>query len=88
MMPMAKAGEEALGSMGTTRRWPFYRIARHSLFNYFKQLFAQVTKPPLDAIREELVTSMATAWAGAEPVLKPEAESCRMIKDSSPNNGQ
>jgi len=47
-------------------------------------LFAQVTNPPLDAIREELVTSMATALGPERNLLKPEAESCRMIKILSP----
>src|SRR5262249_26272337 len=54
------------------------------LFNYFKQLFAQVTNPPLDAIREELVTSMSTALGPERNLLQPEPESCRMIKILSP----
>src|SRR4030095_12409398 len=55
-----------------------------SLFNYFKQLFAQVTNPPLDAIREELVTSMSTALGPEKNLLNPEPESCRMLKILSP----
>ncbi|PYS29970.1 MAG: glutamate synthase large subunit [Acidobacteria bacterium] len=84
MMPMAKAGEEALGSMGTDTPLAVLSDRAPSLFNYFKQLFAQVTNPPLDAIREELVTSMATALGPERNMLKPEAESCRMIKILSP----
>src|SRR4029078_12738958 len=54
------------------------------LFNYFKQLFAQVTNPPLDAIREELVTSMSTALDTELNLLHPEPASCHMIKILSP----
>src|SRR5438128_3711362 len=54
------------------------------LFNYFKQLFAQVTNPPLDAIREELVTSMSTALGPEKNLLNPVPESARMIKILSP----
>ena len=61
MAPMAKNGEEAIGSMGTDTPLAVLSDRAPSLFNYFKQLFAQVTNPPLDAIREELVTSMSTA---------------------------
>jgi glutamate synthase (NADPH/NADH) large chain len=84
MAPMAKNGEEAIGSMGTDT--PLAVLSDHapSLFNYFKQLFAQVTNPPLDAIREELVTSMSTALGPERNLLKPEPESCRMIKILSP----
>ena len=84
MAPMAKNGEEAIGSMGTDT--PLAVLSDHapSLFNYFKQLFAQVTNPPLDAIREELVTSMSTALGPERNLLNPEPESCRMIKILSP----
>ena len=61
MAPMAKNGEEAIGSMGTDTPLAVLSDRAPPLFNYFKQLFAQVTNPPLDAIREELVTSMSTA---------------------------
>ena len=49
------------------------------LFDYFKQLFAQVTNPPLDAIREELVTSMGSTIGPERNLLKPEPESCEQI---------
>ncbi|PYS00160.1 MAG: glutamate synthase large subunit, partial [Acidobacteria bacterium] len=84
MAPMAKNGEEAIGSMGTDTPLAVLSDRAPSLFNYFKQLFAQVTNPPLDAIREELVTSMSTALGPERNLLKPEPESCRMIKVLSP----
>ncbi|PYS51966.1 MAG: glutamate synthase large subunit [Acidobacteria bacterium] len=84
MAPMAKNGEEAIGSMGTDTPLAVLSDRAPSLFNYFKQLFAQVTNPPLDAIREELVTSMATALGPERNLLKPEPESSRMIKILSP----
>ncbi len=84
MAPMAKNGEEAIGSMGTDTPLAVLSDRQPLLFNYFKQLFAQVTNPPLDAIREELVTSMSTALGPERNLLKPEPESCRMIKILSP----
>src|SRR5215475_1419513 len=84
MAPMAKNGEEAIGSMGTDTPLAVLSDRQPSLFNYFKQLFAQVTNPPLDAIREELVTSMSTALGPERNLLKPEPQSCRMIKILSP----
>jgi glutamate synthase (ferredoxin) len=84
MAPMAKNGEEAIGSMGTDTPLAVLSDRQPLLFNYFKQLFAQVTNPPLDAIREELVTSMSTALGPEKNLLKPEAESCRMVKVLSP----
>jgi glutamate synthase (ferredoxin) len=84
MAPMARAGEEAIGSMGTDTPLAVLSDKAPSLFSYFKQLFAQVTNPPLDAIREELVTSMSTALGPERNLLKAEPESCRMIKILSP----
>ncbi|HYR42217.1 MAG TPA: glutamate synthase large subunit [Terriglobia bacterium] len=84
MGPMAKNGEEAIGSMGTDTPLAVLSDRQPPLFNYFKQLFAQVTNPPLDAIREELVTSMSTALGPERNLLKPVPESCRMIKVLSP----
>src|SRR5208337_3147025 len=77
--PMGSAGEEAIGSMGNDTPLAVLSERAQPLFNYFKQLFAQVTNPPLDAIREELVTSVFTG-AGAEGnLLEPQPESCRQI---------
>ncbi|MBI4471179.1 MAG: glutamate synthase large subunit, partial [Acidobacteria bacterium] len=84
MAPMARNGEEAIGSMGNDTPLAVLSDCAPPLFNYFKQLFAQVTNPPLDAIREELVTSMSTALGPERNLLKPEPESCRMIKIMSP----
>jgi glutamate synthase (ferredoxin) len=84
MGPMAKNGEEPVGSMGTDTPLAVLSDRQPPLFNYFKQLFAQVTNPPLDAIREELVTSMSTALGPEQNLLNPVPESCRMIKVLSP----
>src|SRR5215467_7561766 len=84
MAPMAKNGEEAIGSMGTDTPLAVLSERSQPLFNYFKQLFAQVTNPPLDAIREELVTSMTSALGPERNLLKPEPESARLIKILSP----
>jgi glutamate synthase (ferredoxin) len=84
MAPMAKNGEEAIGSMGTDTPLAVLSDRSQPLFNYFKQLFAQVTNPPLDAIREELVTSMTSALGPERNLLKPEPESARLIKILSP----
>jgi len=77
--PMGSAGEEAIGSMGTDT--PLAVLSDHAqpLFNYFQQLFAQVTNPPLDAIREELVTSVFTGAGGEGNLLAPTSEACRQI---------
>jgi glutamate synthase domain-containing protein 2/glutamate synthase domain-containing protein 1/glutamate synthase domain-containing protein 3 len=77
--PMATAGEEPVGSMGTDTSLAVLSDRPRVLFDYFKQLFAQVTNPPLDAIREELVTSMASTIGPERNLLKPEPESCEQI---------
>ena len=71
MAPMAINGKEAVGSMGTDTPLAVLSDRPQLLFNYFKQLFAQVTNPPIDPIREELVMSVETTiGAGAEPVRR------------------
>jgi glutamate synthase (NADPH/NADH) large chain len=77
--PMARDGEEPVGSMGTDTPLAVLSDRPRLLYDYFKQLFAQVTNPPLDAIREELVTSMASTIGPERNLLKPEPESCRQI---------
>ena len=68
LAPMASGGAEPIGSMGTDTPIAALSDKPRLLFDYFSQLFAQVTNPPLDAIREELVTSLYnTIGAGAEP---------------------
>jgi glutamate synthase (ferredoxin) len=82
--PMSNQGEEAIGSMGTDTPLAVLSDRPQPLFNYFKQLFAQVTNPPLDAIREELVTSVHTGAGGEENLLQPRPESCRQISLDTP----
>jgi len=77
--PMAEKGEEPIGSMGTDTSLAVLSDKPRLLYEYFKQLFAQVTNPPLDAIREELVTSMGSTIGPERNLLKAEPESCRQI---------
>ncbi|MBI2338813.1 MAG: glutamate synthase large subunit [Deltaproteobacteria bacterium] len=84
MSPMALNGEEAIGSMGNDAPLAVLSERPQNLFNYFKQLFAQVTNPPLDAIREELVTSVDTTIGPERNLLKPEPESAHQIKLTNP----
>ena len=72
-------GEEPLGSMGTDTSLAVLSDRPRLLYDYFKQLFAQVTNPPLDAIREELVTSMESTIGPEGNLLRPAPESCRQI---------
>ena len=78
--PIARSGAEAIGSMGTDT--PIAAIADRPrlLFDYFSQLFAQVTNPPLDAIREEVVTSLAGTIGPEKNLLAPGPASCRMLQ--------
>ncbi len=76
---MARSGTEAIGSMGTDTPIAVLSDRPRLLFDYFSQLFAQVTNPPLDAIREELVTSMATMIGPEGDLLDPQPASCRQI---------
>ena len=82
--PMARTGTEPIGSMGTDT--PIAVLSKRSrlLFDYFSQLFAQVTNPPLDAIREELVTSTKAKIGPEGNLLMPGPESCRQIVLPSP----
>src|SRR5688572_11459914 len=82
--PMAFTGEEPVGSMGTDTSLAVLSDKPRLLYEYFKQLFAQVTNPPLDAIREELVTDMGSTIGPERNLLKPEPESCRQIKIKYP----
>ena len=78
--PMAKSGLEPIGSMGTDTPIAAISARPRLLFDYFTQLFAQVTNPPLDAIREELVTSLAGTIGPERNLLEPSAASCRMLQ--------
>ncbi len=77
--PMAKNGAEPLGSMGTDTPIAALSEKPRLLFDYFAQLFAQVTNPPLDAIREEMVTSLGQTIGAESNLLSPSADSCRQI---------
>ena len=76
---MAKNGAEPLGSMGTDAPIAALSAKPRLLFDYFAQLFAQVTNPPLDAIREEMVTSLSLTIGAEGNLLNPSPESCRQI---------
>ena len=84
LAPMATSGEEAIGSMGTDTALAVLSDHSRLLFDYFSQGFAQVTNPPLDAIREELVTAMGSTVGPEGNLLDPRPESCRQIKIEYP----
>ena len=73
LAPMATDGEEPVGSMGTDTSLAVLSDRPRLLYDYFKQVFAQVTNPPLDAIREELVTTMASTVGPEGNLLDPAA---------------
>ncbi|MEU4495279.1 glutamate synthase large subunit [Streptomyces sp. NPDC023998] len=79
LAPMARTGGEPLGSMGTDSPIAALSQRPRLLFDYFTQLFAQVTNPPLDAIREELVTSLYSSLGPQGNLLEPTAASCRSV---------
>src|SRR5450432_4049925 len=79
LAPMARAGAEPIGSMGNDSPLAALSVRPRLLFDYFSQLFAQVTNPPLDAIREELVTSLSGAIGPEQNLLEPGPISCRQI---------
>jgi glutamate synthase (NADPH/NADH) large chain len=81
---MAQVGEEPIGSMGSDAALPVLSQQPRPLFDYFTQLFAQVTNPPLDAIREELVTSTRVTMGGEENLLTETAGHCHQIVLASP----
>src|ERR1043166_8733189 len=84
MAPMARDGVEAIGSMGTDTPLAVLSDKPQPLFNYFKQLFAQVTNPPIDCIREEIVTSAETTIGSEKNLLQTRPESCHLIELKSP----
>ena len=79
LAPMASGGAEPIGSMGTDTPLAALSDKPRLLFDYFSQLFAQVTNPPLDAIREELVTSLYNTIGQERNLLEPTAASCRRL---------
>lgn len=84
ILPMAKNGGEAIAAMGVDTPLPVLSNACHPLFHYFKQLFAQVTNPPIDAIREEIVTS-TTVYIGPEGnILQETPGNCHVLRVNNP----
>src|SRR5260221_8620820 len=84
MLPMGRDATEALGSMGTDTPLAVLSDKPQPLFSYFKQLFAQVTNPPIDCIREEIIMSSETAIGSESNLLKPRPEHARRIELKSP----
>jgi glutamate synthase (NADPH) large chain len=82
--PMANDGVQPLGSMGTDTPLAVLSDQSQLLYNYFKQLFAQVTNPPIDPIREEIITSTTTLIGSEANLLKPAAANARMLKLDQP----
>lgn len=84
ILPMAKNGTEAIAAMGVDTPLPVLDKNARPLFQYFKQLFAQVTNPPIDAIREEVVTS-TTVYIGKEGnILEDTEKNCNLLKVKNP----
>ena len=84
LMPMATDGVEPLGSMGTDTPLAVLSSKPQLLYNYFKQLFAQVTNPPIDYLREAIITSTEVALGAEGNLLEPTPESCRFLKCETP----
>ena len=84
ILPMAKNGEEAIASMGTDIPLAALSEKHQPLFNYFKQLFAQVTNPPIDSLREKIVTD-TTVYVGSDGnLLEEKGENCRVLEIEHP----
>ncbi len=84
MAPMARDGEEAVGSMGTDTPLAVLSNRSQLLYNYFKQLFAQVTNPPIDSIREEMVMSVESYIGCEQNLLTETSKHCHMLKLPNP----
>ena len=84
VQPSAKSGKQPLGSMGNDAPLAVLSDKQQLLYNYFKQLFAQVTNPPIDPIREELVTASISFLGSEGDLTQPSPSSCRMLKLESP----
>jgi glutamate synthase (NADPH) large chain len=84
ILPMAKTGSEPVEAMGVDSPLPILSKNNPPLFNYFKQLFAQVTNPPIDAIREEIVTSTDVYIGEDGNLLEECAENCKVLKIHNP----
>ncbi|MEM0982167.1 MAG: glutamate synthase central domain-containing protein, partial [Cyanobacteria bacterium P01_H01_bin.58] len=84
LKPMAQNGVEAIGAMGTDTPLPVLSNRPRLLYDYFHQLFAQVTNPPIDSIREAIITSAATTIGSERNLLQPEPESCHLVNLKTP----
>ena len=84
LSPMAQNGVEAIGAMGSDTPLAVLSNRPKLLYDYFQQLFAQVTNPPIDSIREAIITSPITTIGSERNLLQPEPESCRLIKLKTP----
>ncbi|HEV2170432.1 MAG TPA: glutamate synthase central domain-containing protein, partial [Candidatus Binatus sp.] len=84
LAPMATNGQEPVGSMGTDTPLAVLSNKPQLLYNYFKQLFAQVTNPPIDPIREELVTSTETTIGAEDNLFEESARHCRQLQLKTP----
>ena len=84
IVPMAKLGSEKISSMGTDIPLAVLSEKHQPLFNYFKQLFAQVTNPPIDALREEIVTDTSVYIGSDGNLLQEKAENCRVLQIKNP----
>lgn len=84
MAPMANNGVEAVGAMGTDTPLAVLSNKPKLLYNYFQQLFAQVTNPPIDSIREAIITSAETTIGSERNLLKAEPESCHLLELKTP----
>jgi glutamate synthase (NADPH) large chain len=80
IIPMVKDGAEPIGAMGTDTPLAVLSDKPQLLYNYFKQLFAQVTNPPIDALREEIITATETFIGSEGDLINPKPESCNQIK--------
>lgn len=84
IMPMAENGAESIGAMGVDTPLAVLSNQHRPLFDYFKQLFAQVTNPPIDSIREKIVTSTTIFLGTAGNVLKESAKNCNLLRINHP----
>ena len=84
LTPMARDGVEAVGAMGADTPLAVLSDRPKLLYDYFKQLFAQVTNPPIDSIREEIITSPETTIGAERNLLDPQPESCHLIELKTP----
>lgn len=82
--PMGKSAVDPIGAMGNDAALAVLSEKPQLLYNYFKQLFAQVTNPPIDAIREEIITASGTTIGSEKNLIKPEPDSCQKLRIKSP----